>query len=123
MKVLACGSRDWTDDSAIDMVLRGIRESYAYPELLHGAARGADTIAAGVALNLRYDPVIGFPADWRGHGKAAGPIRNRLMLDDKPDLVVAFKDGFDWTYERGGTENMVRIAKEAGVKTYVVSHG
>jgi hypothetical protein len=35
-------------------------------------------------------PVIAMPADWANHGKAAGPIRNRKMLDLKPDLVLAF---------------------------------
>lgn len=64
-----------------------------------------------------------YPADWEKHGKAAGPIRNALMLEEgKPDLVLAFKDGFDWQFKRGGTEHMVRIAKAAGVRTIVIQH-
>jgi UDP-N-acetylmuramoylalanine-D-glutamate ligase len=52
---------------------------------------------------------VAFPADWKTHGKAAGPKRNRQMLDDaKPDLVVAFPGG-------RGTDDMVNKAKSRGV--------
>jgi hypothetical protein len=45
------------------------------------------------------------PADWHGHGMAAGPIRNGLMLELKPDVVIAFPGG-------KGTENMIRQARQ-----------
>lgn len=62
-----------------------------------------------------------FPADWETHAKAAGPIRNRRMLEEgKPELVLAFKNGFDHTLSRGGTENMVKQAKALGVAVYLV---
>lgn len=125
MKVLVCGSRDWTDEQPIRLVLGGLRdvELGCRPIVIHGAARGADTTANKVAANLGCE-VWGYPADWDAHGKAAGPIRNKLMLDEgKPNLVVAFKDGFDSTLSKGGTEHMVKIAKAAGIPTYVVSHG
>lgn len=120
MKVLACGSRDWTDSDIITALIVGLP---GRPVVVHGGARGADSIAGSVAERLGLKTEV-FPADWRGHGRAAGPIRNRLMLaEGKPDVVVAFKDEFDWTLTSGGTENMVRLANEAGVRTYVVSHG
>lgn len=124
MKVLMCGSRDWDDADVIQNVIAGLGLAGppTFDHIIHGAARGADSIAGQVARKLGL-LVNEFPADWRGQGKAAGHIRNQLMLDEKPDVVFAFKDGFDFTYSRGGTENMVRIAKEAGVRTYVVSHG
>lgn len=51
---------------------------------------------------------------WKDHGKAAGPIRNQLMLDDfKPDLVVAFPGG-------KGTADMVKKAQDAGVTVILV---
>lgn len=53
--------------------------------------------------------VICCPADWRWHGKAAGPIRNKQMLDQhSPDLVIAFPGG-------RGAANMVALARAAGV--------
>ena len=121
MRALICGSRDWLDEFSIRAVLVGLHAEPGRIVVIHGAARGADATAATVAERLGYE-VEAFPADWKGHGKAAGAIRNRLMLTEgKPDVVFAFKDNFDWTLSRGGTENMVRIAKEAGIPAYVVS--
>ena len=41
----------------------------------------------------------------------AGPIRNRQMLETKPDGVVAFPGN-------NGTDDMCRAAQEAGVPVY-----
>lgn len=72
-------------------------------------ARGADSLAVRYAE--QYDcPVEKFPALWDEHGRSAGYIRNKLMLDEgQPDLVVAFPGG-------KGTENMKTIARKAGVE-------
>lgn len=50
------------------------------------------------------------PANWKLHGKMAGPIRNQDMLDRNPDieLVVAF--GGD-----AGTSDMVSRSIAAGL--------
>lgn len=77
------------------------------PTIIHGAAPGADTLAGATAQDLDF-LVEAFPADWERHGRDAGPIRNRAMLDTKPDLVIAFKGG-------RGTENCVRQAKKLGI--------
>jgi hypothetical protein len=37
-------------------------------------------------------PVHRFPSDWRRHGRAAGPIRNRLMAE-YADAVALFPSG------------------------------
>lgn len=125
MKVLVCGSRDWSDERPI----RRLLEAYGPGTVvIHGAARGADAIADAVARGVGFD-VEPYPVDWPPPGSPrfrfaeAGHARNLLMLTSgKPDVVWAFKDGFDHSLRRGGTENMVRIAREVGVPTYVVSH-
>lgn len=49
-------------------------------------------------------------AYWNLHGKAAGPIRNQLMLDKyDPDLVIAFPG-------ETGTANMVKLSINAGIE-------
>lgn len=119
--VIFCGSRDWGDPIPIRLILAALENKDV--TIVHGAARGADRLAGQLAENYRI-AVEEYPADWKGHGKAAGPIRNKLMLDARrPAFVVAFKDGFDHTFSRGGTENMVHIAREADIPTYVISHG
>lgn len=61
-------------------------------------------------------PFRSFPADWKRYGKRAGPIRNIEMLhESNPDLVLAFKENFDWSFTSGGTEHMVKISKAKGI--------
>jgi hypothetical protein len=57
--------------------------------IIHGDAHGVDTEADNVCTALGLDH-IKFYANWKHYGKAAGPIRNRKMLDMKPDEVWAF---------------------------------
>jgi hypothetical protein len=61
--------------------------------------------------------VLAFPAQWDTYGRAAGPIRNRQMLNEgRPDEVIAFHEHID---ESKGTANMVKIAKAAGIPTTI----
>jgi predicted Rossmann-fold nucleotide-binding protein len=48
--------------------------------LLHGGARGADAAIARAARQLGW-PSLAMPAAWARHGRAAGPIRNRQLLE------------------------------------------
>lgn len=113
MRVLVCGGRCYgesdTDQMAeIYFALRDIHERTPISALIQGGATGADQCAARLATELGIK-VVTVPADWRTHGKAAGPIRNQRMIDDfKPDLVLAFPGG-------RGTADMVARAKAAGI--------
>lgn len=82
--------------------------------IIHGAATGADEWAAKIAHNEGI-PTCGFPARWDIQRKAAGPIRNKRMLDvAEPHLVVAFPGG-------RGTANMVKQAKARGIEVQEIS--
>lgn len=105
-RVLICGSRDYTNEAAIESVLFDLP---AGTTVVHGAARGVDEIAGRLAENLGF-PVEPHPADWEKWGKAAGPIRNREMLETGVDRVIAFWDG-----RSPGTKHMIDAAKAAGV--------
>lgn len=48
--------------------------------LVHGGAKGADTVAASYMKSNGYQ-VKEFRADWNKHGKSAGPIRNQEMVE------------------------------------------
>lgn len=78
--------------------------------IIHGAcSSGADDFAGNWARRRLIEETR-FPADWKSHGKPAGPIRNQQMIDEgKPDLVVAFPGG-------RGTADMVAKANRAGVE-------
>lgn len=108
MRVLVCGGRDYNNSRKVADILSAIHKETPITHLIHGGARGADTCAAMWASNYTRIRVIAHPADWAKHGKSAGPLRNRAMLLDEPDLVVAFPGG-------AGTEDMVQRAYKAGV--------
>lgn len=112
MKVLVCGSRHFNDYKLLEETLDGIIN---ISEIIHGAARGADTLGAEYAFE-RDIPVRAFPANWTKYGRRAGPIRNSQMLSEgKPDLVVAFMGP-----NSRGTKHMVSIAQKAGVETIII---
>lgn len=102
MRVIVCGSRDWLDESAIQERLEKLPPGSV---VMHGACRGADQIAGKLALNMGF-VVESYPADWAEHGLSAGPIRNARMLEEKPDLVIAFA-----LPGSKGTQNMINQAE------------
>lgn len=105
MKVLVTGGRDYNDPACVYRYLTQL----APKVIVHGHATGADALADTWALHYAVE-VRRYPADWKAHGRAAGPIRNQQMLDvEKPDVVLAFPGG-------RGTADMVRRAKAAGIK-------
>ena len=88
MRVLVCGGRDYADWNRLCGVLDDTDPPITL--IIHGKARGVDTMASEWA-EISGIPAIAFPASWKLHGVAAGPIRNQKMLDEgKPDLVIAF---------------------------------
>jgi len=140
LRVLVCGSRTFSDDSMIHALLDGLWAEYTVGymvadmhgmTLIEGGAKGADAAASWWAENSPMhahgergedDPPfehLCFPADWVKNGKAAGPIRNQLMIEGgRPNLCVAFID--KPLAESRGTADMVRRSLKAGVRTVVV---
>lgn len=113
MRVLVCGgrafSRETKEWSFIYKELDEVRNLYGLTHLIQGGATGADACARAWAIYNEL-PFTQYPARWKIHGKGAGYIRNKQMLDEgRPDLVVAFPGG-------KGTAMMVDIAVKAGVK-------
>lgn len=104
MKVIVCGGRDYNDYTRVCDTLNNAGITF----LIHGAARGADSLAHKWAKESGVSGVA-CPANWGRDGKRAGPIRNQRMLDMGPDLVIAFPGG-------RGTEDMIARSQKSGVK-------
>ena len=93
--------------------------------LLHGGARGADAAIARAAHQLGWSALV-MPARWQRHGRAAGPIRNRELLElavaraeahtspgvSTSVLVVAFPGG-------PGTASLVHQARRLASRSPV----
>lgn len=106
MKILVCGGRDFKDWALLEKILDQYLERV--PHIIHGDAKGADSLSDNWAY-LNNLPCTRYPALWKKHGKAAGPIRNQQMLDESdPDLVIAFPGGV-------GTADMISRARKASV--------
>lgn len=88
--VVATGSRNWSDGDYVEGVFRAMKEDHRDMVVHVGDARGADAIVRQLCSKMSI-PCTVHVADWKKRGRAAGPVRNRAMLDAaKPDLVVAF---------------------------------
>ena len=114
MRVIVTGGRNYADERAVRSVLDYLRDRTGHLTVIQGGAGGADQLARQWGWEQDGVSVVTVPANWHKHGKSAGPIRNRTMLDQcSPDLVVAFPGG-------KGTASMMRLAKSAGVPVVMI---
>tara|TARA_R110000851_G_scaffold285432_1_gene439150 strand:+ start:151 stop:528 length:378 start_codon:yes stop_codon:yes gene_type:complete len=97
--VLVTGGRDYGDVGTVFDCLTKLNDQFERMIVVHGDADGADTLANTVCKELGIEQVR-VPAAWNKYKKAAGVIRNKLMLElFSVDLIMAFPGGT-------GTENM-----------------
>jgi Bifunctional DNA primase/polymerase, N-terminal/YspA, cpYpsA-related SLOG family len=128
--VLVTGARDWSAGRRVAEVLdQAAEHAGAGVRLLVGDAPGADAHARAWA-EARGVPVEVVPARWAqmaAEGKprgAAGPERNRAMLDRLDQaigerLVVAFHDDLD--HRSRGTRHCVAQARRRGYPVALVT--
>ena len=116
-KVIIAGCRDFADYELLkekcDFYLQNQKPENVV--IVSGHASGAD------ALGERYAQERGlqletYPADWKAHGRAAGPIRNAKMASVAHTLI-AF-----WNGKSRGTKNIIDTATKRGLKVAVVRY-
>jgi predicted Rossmann fold nucleotide-binding protein DprA/Smf involved in DNA uptake len=102
------GSRNFTDKTFFNNKISEWITKYGKPNrIISGGAKGADTLAADYARERGIELIIYFP-DWTQYGKAAGPIRNTLIINHCTH-VLAFpsKNGI-------GTQDSLQKAEKLG---------
>lgn len=97
---------------------------YGGVTLVHGAAKGADSLTASLAHSLGWE-VVGFPAKWETWGPGAGPIRNTEMVEyvkslngNVPKVVVAFPKT-----NSIGTWDCIKKSNQAGFPVWIEPEG
>lgn len=85
---------------------------YDIKEIVSGGAKGADSLAKQYAAENGI-LCTEFLPDWNTHGKSAGYIRNKLIIN-RADEVIAF-----WDRKSKGTEHSINIASEQGKPCYI----
>lgn len=115
MRVLVTGGRDYTNDFFVSMTLASIGKLFNDDvTLIVGDATGVDAMARKSGEALGWSVEV-FNADWDEHGRAAGPIRNKRMIEEgRPDICIAFPGG-------RGTQNCMEQAEQAGIPVHRVS--
>lgn len=113
-RILVTGSRDWDDGDLLAWEL-GLATGEALRDgrravIVHGACpTGADALAVRLSRDHGFDTEP-HPADWDRRGKAAGPRRNREMVQAGADICLAFiKDG------SAGATGCADMAERAGI--------
>jgi hypothetical protein len=126
MKLIVCGSREWRNVSLIREWMSRLPKGTI---VVHGGARGADTIAGDEARALGFE-VRAYPVDNAidGPWPAAGVRRNARMLASEPDVDAVF--AFSWVVAPAdrtapksitrGTSDMVTRALEAGIRVTII---
>lgn len=121
-KIIVCGGRHFEDyellKSILDKHLEDNGIALTDVEIVSGHCQGADMLGEryakenGCALKV-------FPAEWKNYGKAAGPIRNKQMVEyisaAKKKLVVAFVSP-----KSKGTCHTVSLARKINIP--VIEH-
>lgn len=119
-RVLVTGSRTYRDHQRIKTALHSAWILLGAPKdcvLVHGAADGADLIAAQTwaAAGLPTDPHPVTKRQWRDIGGYAGNLRNERMVRKGADICLAFPND-----DSSGTLHCIREAQEAGIPTFVL---
>ena len=106
MKIMVTGGRRYENSDAVRAEL-DYEHAKSPVELIVGDATGADAHARAWAEDRGIKPRV-FYAYWREEGPAAGPLRNQRMVDEAPDLCLAFPGG-------KGTADAVARCIKAGI--------
>lgn len=112
MRVVIAGSRNLHPESAtISWALEWC--GWSPTEVVSGGCRGVDTAAKRWAGENGV-PFNQFAAEWKRHGRRAGPLRNEEMAR-YADAVLLFWDG-----ESSGTRSMRDLAAKYSKPTRVL---
>lgn len=105
MKVGVVGSRTYKNYEEMKKVLDDFNSEFPIEEIFSGGAKGADSLAEKYARE-RFIPTTIFFPQWEKYGKAAGPIRNRKIVEAS-ECIFAFWDG-----KSRGTKNTIEICRD-----------
>lgn len=125
--LIVCGGRHYHPTAGDSWWLLGIIQALGITVVRHGACyhkchdptckrESVDVWAGGVATRagIKFEPFPVTDEDWAREGKAAGPRRNKGMLEAGDVVATAAFPG------RKGTKNMARQTEGAGLP--VIKH-
>ena len=116
MKLGVVGSRKKITLEKVFLVLDDFALRNKIDRIISGGAMGVDTFAVEWAErhNVKWDI---FKPDWQKFGKAAGAIRNQIIVDASDELLIF------WNGESPGTKITMQMAKKANKPFNLVFSG
>jgi hypothetical protein len=118
IRVLITGDRGWYCLELARRVLGRLGDRWGVDNLIivHGCAAGVDTAFdhAAKMARLKIDPN---PADWDRYQRAAGPIRNREMVEAGASFCVAVHRDLATSK---GTKDCVSQCLKAQIPVYLI---
>ena len=109
-RIVIGGCRDYNDYEAfkcfVDKCIEKMGEGCDIT-VISGHCSGVDMMGERYAREKNFGLEI-FPADWKRYGRAAGPVRNKQMVE-ACDSVIAF-----WDYNSKGTKSLITYATKLG---------
>lgn len=110
MRIIVTGGRDYHHVALVQQLLNSLGPTVIG---VGDCPTGVDEFVRDWVKKMEEDGRAPFltvyKADWKTHGKAAGPIRNKAMIDgEAPWFCLAFPGG-------KGTEDCIKQCKKAGI--------
>ncbi len=103
MKIIVAGGRSVVDYSIVKNAI--VESGLEISEIVSGKAKGVDAFGERFAEENNI-PVVGFPAQWKLYGRAAGPKRNEEMAKYADACIVI------WDGKSKGSKSMIKNAKK-----------
>jgi len=110
MHTIIAGSRHFHDYATLEAAIRF--SGFTITRVISGEAEGVDQLGERWARDHGL-AIHQCPADWKKHGRAAGPIRNKQMANIGEALIA-----LPCPCSKG-THGMIRFAREKGILVFV----
>jgi len=99
------GLRKFQNKEYVFQILDNYSNRFEINKIISGGADGVDTFAKEYAQSHEISFQV-FKAEWKLYGRAAGPIRNKKIIENC-DYVLAF-----WNGTSTGTKSSINLAKK-----------
>ena len=109
------GTRTFDNYKLLKEKVNKINKKTKINMIVSGGCRGTDKLAEKYAQEKNI-PVKTYIPNWKKYGKAAGPIRNDLIIENS-DKVIAF-----WDQVSKGNLSSINLAKQMNKELIVVNY-
>lgn len=115
VKLAIVGSRYFSDYDVVAKHVKEYIDSIGAPSMIiSGGATGVDSLAVQYADKYEI-PKLVFKPQWGKYGKAAGPIRNKLIVNECTHLIAFMAE------DSVGTKDTVEYAKSVNRPMTIVN--